>query len=97
MGIAELLETEEARGLVEAAQQAGGSITMEEIAGALDELEVDAAVIDEFYLALEELGIEIAGRPSLEEEEEEGARRGAREVSTDALACAKTENRPSPE
>jgi RNA polymerase primary sigma factor len=84
MGIAELLETEEARGLVEVAQNAGGSITMEEIAGALDELEVDAAVIDEFYLALEELGIEIAGRPSLDEEEE-GARRGAREVSTDAL------------
>jgi RNA polymerase primary sigma factor len=84
IGIAELLETEEAKGLLDSAQQAGGSITIEEIVAALDEVELDAAVIEEFYLALEELGIEIAGRPALPEEEEE-ERRGAREVSTDAL------------
>jgi RNA polymerase primary sigma factor len=84
MGIAELLETEEARNLLEAAQQAGGSVTLEEIAGALDELEIDATVIEEFYLALEEQGIDIVGRAAPEEEEEE-ERRGTREVSTDAL------------
>src|SRR5215203_5133597 len=83
MGIAELLETEEARNLLESAQQAGGSVTLEEIASALDELEIDATVIEEFYLSLEEHGIEIVGRAVPEEEEQD--RRGTREVSTDAL------------
>jgi RNA polymerase primary sigma factor len=87
IGIAELLETEEARGLVELAHSSGSSVTTEEIAGALDELELDGAVIEEFYNALEELQIEVVGRVAAgaADEEEEEERRGAREVSTDAL------------
>jgi RNA polymerase primary sigma factor len=84
MGIAELLETEEARGLLDVAQQAGGSVTTEEIASALEQLEIDATVIEEFYNALDELQIEIVGRAAAVEEEEEEVR-GTREVSTDAL------------
>jgi RNA polymerase primary sigma factor len=83
LGIAELLETEEVRGLLEAAQQAGGSLTIDEIATGLDEVELETSVIEEFYQALEEMHIEIVGRTVVVEEEEEV--RGAREVSTDAL------------
>jgi RNA polymerase primary sigma factor len=82
MGIAELLETDEARGLIESAQQAG-SVTIEEIASALEELELEATLIEDFYAALDELSIEIVGRAVVEDEEAEV--RGAREVSTDAL------------
>ncbi|MFN2627716.1 MAG: sigma-70 family RNA polymerase sigma factor [Gaiellaceae bacterium] len=80
-GVADILETEEARGLIESAQQAG-SVTMDEIALALDELEVDAAQIDELYLALEELHIEVIGA---EVEEDVPEAPVPREVSTDAL------------
>jgi RNA polymerase primary sigma factor len=80
--VADVLETEEARGLLEAAQQAG-SVNAEEIALALDELELEAGQIDEFYHALEELQIEIVTAGQSAEEvvlEEE-----TREVSTDSL------------
>jgi RNA polymerase primary sigma factor len=81
MSLAELLETEEAKGLLDAAQQTG-TLDVGEIAGALDELELDAAVIDDFYQALEELQIEVLGR---EPEEEESEERGTRELTTDSL------------
>jgi RNA polymerase primary sigma factor len=81
MSLAELLETEEAKGLLDAAQQTG-TLGVGEIAGALDELELDAAVIDDFYQALEELQIEVLGR---EPEEEESEERGTRELTTDSL------------
>src|SRR5919198_4858422 len=80
--VADVLETEEARGLLEAAQQAG-SVNAEEIALALDELELEAAQIDDFYHALEELQIEIVTAGQTAEEvvlEDE-----TREVSTDSL------------
>jgi RNA polymerase primary sigma factor len=80
---AEVLETDEAKTLLEAAR-AAGSVSTEEIALALDELELDAAQIDDFYHALDELQIEIvdddrdeADGPELEVE--------AREISTDSL------------
>jgi RNA polymerase primary sigma factor len=82
LGIAELLETDEARGLLESAQNAG-SLNMEEISTALDELELEAGVLDDFFLALDELEIKIVGRAGVDEEEEEEKER--REVSTDAL------------
>jgi RNA polymerase primary sigma factor len=81
MSIADLLETDEARGLLESAQQAG-ALTMEEIAGALDELELDAALIDDFYHALDEMHIEVVGREQADEDEPEVE---AREASTDSL------------
>ena len=81
MSIADLLESAEAKALLDAAQQAG-AVSIEEIAVALDELELEASVIGEFYTALEELDIEVVGR------EVEAAERDlddVREVSTDAL------------
>ena len=59
-GVADILETEEAKGLLESAQQAG-SVTTDEIALALDELDLDANQIDDLYHALEEMHIEVLG------------------------------------
>src|SRR5919197_75975 len=58
MSITELLETDEAKGLLESGR-ASGSLSTEEIALALGELELDAAQVDDFYHALEELQIEV--------------------------------------
>ena len=78
--VAELLDTEDAKALLEAGKEAG-HLSSDEIAAALDELDLEPAQIDDFYHALEELQIEVvvAG-----EEEEEKATE-PREVSTDAL------------
>ena len=82
IGIAELLETEEAKGLLESAQTAG-ALNNDDIAVALDELELDAGVIDDFYQALDELQIEIVGRNAVDDDESDLD--AVREVSTDAL------------
>jgi RNA polymerase primary sigma factor len=81
MTIAELLETEEAKGLLEAGQQSG-ALNVDEIAAALDELELDAAVIDDFYGALDELHIDVTGREPKEDDEDEHV---GQEASTDSL------------
>src|ERR1700740_2764994 len=82
----EVLETEEARNLIEAAQ-AAGRISAEEIALALDELELEPAQIEDVYRALEELQVEIVDAAAAAEakEEEERIVAEVREVSTDAL------------
>src|SRR4051795_8353524 len=81
----EVLETEEARNLLEAAQ-AAGRVTAEEIALALDELELEPAQLEDVYRALEELQVEIVDAQT-EADAKEQARLDAsvREVSTDAL------------
>src|SRR5437764_10923040 len=81
MSIAEVLETDEARGLLESGRESG-SLSTEEIALALSELELDAAQVEELYHALEELQIEIVNGT---EEPEERVVEQAREVSTDSL------------
>ena len=78
-GVTDVLESDEARGLLEAAKLAG-TVSAEEIAAALDELELDAAQIDDFYHALDELQIEIVGA-----DDEAAPAEAVREVSTDAL------------
>src|SRR5438093_13436809 len=78
--IAEVLETEEARGLLETGRTAG-SLSTEEITRALGQLELDAAQVDDFYHALEELHIEVVD--GSEEEREPPPQ--AREVTTDSL------------
>jgi RNA polymerase primary sigma factor len=83
IGLAELLETDEAKNLLEAAQRSG-AIEVDEIVGALDELELDAGTIDEFYAALDELQVDVVGRPGVVEDDAP-EERGVREVSTDAL------------
>ncbi|MGH3103275.1 MAG: sigma-70 family RNA polymerase sigma factor [Gaiellaceae bacterium] len=83
MNIADLLETDEARGLLESGQHAG-ALNTDEIAGALDDLDLDASLIDDFYAALDELNIEVVGRESAAEDDDLDAK-STREVSTDAL------------
>jgi RNA polymerase primary sigma factor len=68
--------------LLETAQQAG-SVTADEIALALDELDLDAGQIDDLYHALEEMQIEVVAAEVAEEVPEEAP--VAREVSTDSL------------
>jgi RNA polymerase primary sigma factor len=80
--IAEVLETEEAKSLLESGR-VSGSLSTEEIARALGELELDAAQMDEFYSALEELHIEVVDNG--EEEPDAAPAPEAREVSTDSL------------
>jgi RNA polymerase sigma factor (sigma-70 family) len=65
------------------AAQAAGSVTQDDIALALDELELDAGQMDEFYKTLEELQIEVVAVVDEVEKEEPVAE--AREISTDSL------------
>src|SRR5919108_1139252 len=54
----DLLDTDEARGLLEVGRESG-SLSAEEITLALDELEVDAGQLEDFYQALDELQIDV--------------------------------------
>jgi RNA polymerase primary sigma factor len=83
----DVLETDEARTLLEAAQ-AAGRVSAEEIALALDELDLEPAQVEDVYRALEELQVEIVDGDSAAGETKEEAPRldeSIREVSTDAL------------
>src|SRR6266536_2751924 len=80
-GVKDLLETVDAKALLDAGRE-NGQLTADEIAVALDELDLEPAELDDFYHALEELHIEVV---TGEEEEEEPAQEEPREVSTDAL------------
>jgi RNA polymerase primary sigma factor len=82
LNVADLLATEEARGLLEAANEAG-ALNTEEIALAFDELDVEAGVLEDFYHALDEMQIEIVGRGGDDDVDDLDDDR--REVSTDAL------------
>src|SRR6266568_713044 len=78
--VSDLLETDDAKALLEAGRE-HGRLSADEIAVALDELDLEPAQIDDFYHALEELQIEVV----VVEEEEEQPVEAAREVSTDSL------------
>src|SRR5579864_2687468 len=83
--VADILETDEARHLLEAATTQG-SLSTDEIALALDELDLDAGLLDDFYHALEEMQIDVTGAASEEvEPEKEMPVAEAREISTDSL------------
>jgi RNA polymerase primary sigma factor len=79
--VSELLETEDAKALLEAGRERG-QLSADEIAVGLDELDLEPAQIDDFYHALEELHIEVV--VAAEEDEREPVEE-PREVSTDAL------------
>jgi len=78
--VTDLLETDDAKALLEAGKE-NGHLSADEIAVALDELDLEPAQIDDFYHALEELQIEVV---AVEEEEEQPVE-APREVSTDSL------------
>ena len=84
MNVSDLMDTDEARGLLDVAAQAGG-LSTDEIVAAFDELEVDAHVLDDFYAALDELQIEVVGRAAVADEVEDDLDDDRREISTDAL------------
>jgi RNA polymerase primary sigma factor len=77
-----VLETEEAKGLLESARDSG-SLSTDEIAAALGEMELDAGQLDDFYHALEELQIEVVDDGRDAEEPELVA--APREITTDSL------------
>jgi RNA polymerase primary sigma factor len=79
--VSDLLETDDAKALLEAGRE-HGQLSADEIAVALDELDLEPAQIDDFYHALEELHIEVV---SGTDDDEQEAAEEPREVSTDAL------------
>jgi RNA polymerase primary sigma factor len=80
--VTDVLDSEEARNLLEAAQ-AAGSVSQDDIALALDELDLDAGQIDEFYKTLEEMQVEVIA--AVDDEKEEAPVAETREISTDSL------------
>ena len=89
-----MIEEEQASGVAAKAQRGTralldsgreqGYLTAAEIAGALDELDLEPAQIDDFYHALDELRIEVVTGDD-EDEDEDRAEEAPRQVSTDAL------------
>jgi RNA polymerase primary sigma factor len=86
MTIADLLGTDEAKALLATGSRAG-ELGADEIATALDELDLETGVIDDFYHALEELQIDVVARKGDVDDgvEAEKPSEALREVSTDAL------------
>src|SRR5256885_4603923 len=78
--VSDLLETDDAKALLETGRE-HGQLSADEIAVALDELDLEPAQLDDFYHVLEELHIEVVAGPEEEQEPVEEPR----EVSTDAL------------
>jgi RNA polymerase primary sigma factor len=77
------LDDDAAKALVRQGKEAG-FLTQEEVALALDELDLEGAQVDEFYQALEELHIDVV-EAEPEEEEAATAQPDVSEVSTDSL------------
>jgi RNA polymerase primary sigma factor len=77
-----MLEHEDAKALVRRGQEAG-FLTHEEIALGLNDLDLDAVQLDEFYQALEELQIDVVDAAGAEQELD--LEPEAREISTDSL------------
>jgi RNA polymerase primary sigma factor len=82
--IADLLESDEARGLLESGRQ-NGTLSAEEISLALEDLDLDAAQVDDFYSALDELQIEVVNAREPQHEQPADLDPGTPEVSTDSL------------
>jgi RNA polymerase primary sigma factor len=81
---ASVLDTDEARTLLEAGKEAG-SLSADEITLALDELDLDAGQIDDFYQALDELQIEVVAAAEDVDDDPVAEEMEAQEVSTDSL------------
>ena len=79
--VEDVLETDEAKSLMEAGKESG-SLAAEDIALAFDELELETGQLEDFYQALEEQQIEVV---ALVDDEEEETKVRAAEPSTDSL------------
>ena len=83
--VEDVLDTDEARSLLEAGRSVG-RLDAEEIALALDELDLDAGQMDEFYAALEDAQIEVVPAADADDAEELVSEFDAEpEISTDTL------------
>jgi RNA polymerase primary sigma factor len=80
--VVDVLDTDEARGLLEAARESG-SLTAEEVALAFDDFDLEAGQLDELFQAFEEQQIEIVAQAAVDEEE--ASRSRVLEASTDSL------------
>jgi RNA polymerase primary sigma factor len=81
----DVLEMDEVRSLLETAQ-AAGRVSSDEVALALDELDLEPAQLEDVYRALEELQVEVVDAAADEAPKEQPRLDEAvREVSTDAL------------
>src|ERR687887_2696845 len=78
-GVKDLLETDDAKALLDAGRESG-QLNADEVAVALDELDLEPAQLDDFYRALEELHIEVV--TGQEDVDDEPAPDEPREVST---------------
>jgi RNA polymerase primary sigma factor len=81
-GVKDLLETDDAKALLDSGRE-NGQLSADDIAAALDELDLEPAQIDDFYHALEELHIEVVTGGAADDDDQ--AKDEPREVSTDAL------------
>src|SRR4051812_32951295 len=79
----DVLETDEAKALLDSGRE-NGSLTADEIALALDDLQPEAGQLDDFYSALEELHIEVVNAAA-PVEEQVAVKVDEREISTDSL------------
>jgi RNA polymerase primary sigma factor len=79
--VEDVLETDEAKGLLEAGKEAG-SLSAEDIALAFDELDLEAGQLEDFYQALEEQQIEVVAAAG---DEQEVVETRVAEASTDSL------------
>ena len=82
--VGDLLETEEARQLLESGR-AAGKLRADDISAALDDLDPDAGQLDDLYAALEELQIEVVGGEDEAVETVRVSQARSGEISTDTL------------
>ncbi len=64
--VVDVLETDDAKALLEAGRE-HGQLSADEIAVGLDELDLEPNQLDDFYHALEELHIEVVAGPEEEQ------------------------------
>ena len=82
--VEDVLDTDEAKGLIESGRESG-SLTADEIALAFDDFDLEAGQLDELFQALEEQQIEVVAAAEVEDEEAPVVRTRALEASTDSL------------
>jgi len=82
--VEDVLDTDEARTLLEAGRSVG-RLDADEIALALDELDLDAGQMDEFYAALEDAQIEVVPAAGADEADTGPELEAEPEISTDTL------------
>ena len=80
----DVLDTDEARALLESARESG-SLTAEEVALAFDDFDLEAGQLADVFQAIEEQQIEIVAQAEADAEDEREAKSRALEASTDSL------------